>query len=63
MAKVGIFPICTEFLASRNALCDIFFCYLKIFSEGNCFGIEDQEFVDTPLEQGKPHHPLHKALQ
>ena len=63
MVKVSIFPTCTEFMVNRNALCDISFCYLKIFSEGNYFGVEDQEFVDTPLVQGKPHEPLHKALQ
>jgi hypothetical protein len=52
-----------EFLVNRTVVCDIFNCILKIFSEGDSFGFEAQEFVDNPTEQGKPCHPLHKAFQ
>jgi hypothetical protein len=48
---------------NRNVVCDIFLCYFKIFSEGNTFDFEAEEFVDNPTEQGKPHHPLHEAFQ
>ena len=58
LAKFHNFLICLEFLDRINALCDIYFGYLKIFSEENNFGGEDQEYCDTPFDQGKPHHPL-----
>jgi hypothetical protein len=61
--KFGIFPMFTEFLVLKTVVCDIFNYFLKIFSEGNNFGFEAQEFVDNPTEQGKPCHPLHTALQ
>ena len=60
LEKFGIFPILTEFLVNRTALCDIFLCTFKIFLEGDSFGFEAQEFVDNPTEQGKPCHPFHE---
>jgi hypothetical protein len=44
-------------------LCDIFLCILKILSEGNFGGFEDQVFVVNPSEQGKPGHPFYEASQ
>jgi hypothetical protein len=53
----------TEFLVDRTVICEIFLCIFKIFSEGNPFDFEAQEFVDNPIEQGKPCHPFHEAFQ
>jgi hypothetical protein len=60
--KFGIFLTLTELLVKEKALCDIFFCYLKIFSEGDSCGFEDQEFVNHPTDQGKPGHPYYEAF-
>jgi hypothetical protein len=47
---------------NKKALCDLFLCHLKIFSEGDSCGFEDQEFLNNPTDQGKPGHPYYEAF-
>jgi hypothetical protein len=42
-------------------LFDFFFCCLKLFSEGENFGIEDQEFLNNSTDQGKQGHSNFEA--
>jgi hypothetical protein len=54
MSKFDIFPISTEYLVDKMALCDICKICLKLFSEGDFGAFEDQEYPNHPTEQGKP---------
>jgi hypothetical protein len=61
LIKFGILPILAELLVNKKALCDIFLCHLKMFSEGDSCGFEDHEYLNNPPDQGKPGHPYYEA--